>query len=914
MQNKIIAILLATVMSVNILAVPIFAKETVEDEEQNYGLIPYTEDNDKIFNMLFPQREDQNADPIIPEIDGDGGINVMSLVNTSELPESYNTDVVNQTDKVRNQGKWGTCWAFSSMTTLERRMEQDSSQKYDFSEEYMLQKMGKYGGLGYSVDTKNFGGNCFMSYAYMAGLNGIMNESDYPYDTRNDLSPDFDSSDKGNLRATDISYFFSSSSNKRNGEDRIKEECVNRAKATIMEYGSIVAEMYWGNTSKNYNPKTGAYRYNGGFRSANHQITIVGWDDNYDASNFLPSSGVKENGAWIIQNSYGTNYGINGYNYVSYEDIPLTPLGTIMGYETVAPDETVYDHDCGMPRIGYKNLYYRIDEPNRYEYDDGTMYYGNYFPLNGKESIESVSFFTNEIIDYLPLDEQGLPLDIYVVPVYTNEKGQKVLENGKRQLVCAGYIPSYTGWHTVKFDPVTFDTDEVAVYIHTTGMYFKTEGVNEYRYNPMWLEFNHSYFDTKMQNNESFYFMLTGDKGRRIDDDIKPSELKPAAYEFNPGVPQRVYNYNNDEIGNIAIKIKTKHAHTYEVYETKKPATCTEDGLGVYQCACGESYEGVIPKLDHAYEETGRKDATCKESGYVDYKCAGCEKTKQEILPKENEQHTYGEGVITKAPTCGTTGTMEYKCLTCDKTKTETLPLDPGNHKFVDGEGIIYKSTCAYTGKQRCECGKETRDLPLTDHEYNEEYTRDVRPTCISKGEESRHCKREFCGARTDVREVPVVDHDYQVIYARSYGCQEKKVEVSLCPGCMDRKERELEEYGDHIRSEKVIQRATVFSTGKKDIVCGICNASFDETQTIPKLAPTIKLSATSKSIKKKKSFTLKVSGLAYGDAIKSYVSSKKKVATVTAKGVVKGKKKGTAYITVTLKSGKTAKCKVKVK
>ena len=44
-----------------------------------------------------------------------------------------------------------------------------------------------------------------------------------------------------------------------------------------------------------------------------------------------------------------------------------------------------------------------------------------------------------------------------------------------------------------------------------------------------------------------------------------------------------------------------------------------------------------------------------------------------------------------------------------------------------------------------------------------------------------------------------------------------------------------------------------------------------------------------------------------------TYKSSNKKIATVTSKGIVTGKKAGTA--TITIKSGKiTKKCKIKVK
>ena len=53
---------------------------------------------------------------------------------------------------------------------------------------------------------------------------------------------------------------------------------------------------------------------------------------------------------------------------------------------------------------------------------------------------------------------------------------------------------------------------------------------------------------------------------------------------------------------------------------------------------------------------------------------------------------------------------------------------------------------------------------------------------------------------------------------------------------------------------------------------------------------------------------------MAYGDSIKSWASSNKKIVTVDKNGKIKaGTKTGTAKITVTLKSGKKATLKVKV-
>lgn len=116
--------------------------------------------------------------------------------------------------------------------------------------------------------------------------------------------------------------------------------------------------------------------------------------------------------------------------------------------------------------------------------------------------------------------------------------------------------------------------------------------------------------------------------------------------------------------------------------------------------------------------------------------------------------------------------------------------------------------------------------------------------------------------------------------------------------------------------SWKTVKAATVFAIGKKECKCQSCNQK--KTQTIPKLKPTIKLSATNKTIARNKYYTLSITKLAKGDSIKTVRSNNTGIATVkkvkTNQFRITGKKKGTTTVTVVLKSGKKATCKITVK
>lgn len=137
------------------------------------------------------------------------------------------------------------------------------------------------------------------------------------------------------------------------------------------------------------------------------------------------------------------------------------------------------------------------------------------------------------------------------------------------------------------------------------------------------------------------------------------------------------------------------------IYSSKITVAATEnaDGIRTYTCSkCGNSYETVIPKLNHVHVYTGSVTApTCLEQGYTTYTCK-CGDTYVDdyvavtdhtrVIDPAVESTCYSKG-LTEGAHCGECG----KVLTAQK----ELALIP--HNFV---GV----TCTYCGKIDNICGE----------------------------------------------------------------------------------------------------------------------------------------------------------------------------------------------------------------
>ncbi|TAN39348.1 MAG: hypothetical protein EPN25_11840 [Nitrospirae bacterium] len=299
-------------------------------------------------------------------------------------PASYDLRTLGKLSPVKNQSSCGDCWAFATMGSLESGLL--TKETWNFSENNLKNTHGfDFGHCS--------GGNGDMSTAYLARWSGAINETDDPYNIGSNISP---SGLTVQRHVQDVIFIPA----RANSTDN------TNIKQAVMDYGAVMTSYYASAfvgpnnlypTGACYSSTCTTYNYTGANQS-DHAVAIVGWDDTFPSSSFSPAA--TGNGAFIIRNSWGTTWGVNGgYFYISYYD-------TKLGY-----DRNHVFHTAESP-ANYSRIY-QYDPLGwtanaGYGYGSTTAWFANIFTAAATEQVSAVSFYT------------ASPNSAYEIYVYSN--------------------------------------------------------------------------------------------------------------------------------------------------------------------------------------------------------------------------------------------------------------------------------------------------------------------------------------------------------------------------------------------------------------------------------------------------------------------------------------------------------------
>ena len=334
------------------------------------------------------------------------------------FPRKYDLRTSNRVTAVRDQGGYGVCWAFAALGSVESQYLVQGGGVTDLSEMHLGWFAFK-DGVSFKSNTPDplqNGGNNFMSAALLARWTGPVSESDAPYSDR----PTLPSSSYANQFHVQDVFVLGLT------DDRVTKDVL---KKLVTTYGGVSVAYY--EKDAYFNSLTNAYHY-AGTSDPNHQVLLVGWDDDFRKEFFaVQTAGTtipRNNGAWLIKNSWGTGWGDNGYFWISYEDTGFRD-GAVFIPEATSNYQYIYDYDPlgATMMVGYKNP---------------TAWASNVFVADRDLDLKAVSFYTADANVS------------YEISVYRGVKQGDAI-SGTRVFTQSG-SEVFAGYHTIKLNKSVF--------------------------------------------------------------------------------------------------------------------------------------------------------------------------------------------------------------------------------------------------------------------------------------------------------------------------------------------------------------------------------------------------------------------------------------------------------------------------
>ena len=308
---------------------------------------------------------------------------VRAAAYETPMPEKYDLREHGGVTPVKDQAKSGSCWAFSTIACMESSMAWQGYGKakdFDFSEAHLAWFSLRQSTVdpsdptyGDGIDAENpfdEGSNLFFSSATLMRGSGVQLESNAPWTNpqsgeeamRDMAQPESDRyASYGRLYDAQWMYYYD----------------INEVKQALLQNGNV--SMAYFHCPDGYSEGNACHYQNLTNRYANHAVEIVGWDNSFPKDNFNESMRPRKNGAWLVKGSWGTEYGKDGYYWLSYDDPSISSIWTL----------------TAKPKNVYDNIYqYDGTIPLATLYSTGNRRAANRFLSTKNETLTHVAFWS----------------------------------------------------------------------------------------------------------------------------------------------------------------------------------------------------------------------------------------------------------------------------------------------------------------------------------------------------------------------------------------------------------------------------------------------------------------------------------------------------------------------------------------
>lgn len=330
---------------------------------------------------------------------------------------------------------------------------------------------------------------------------------------------------------------------------------------------------------------------------------------------------------------------------------------------------------------------------------------------------------------------------------------------------------------------------------------------------------------------------------------VKESDLNKASGAITDTSSFTVSYTAGDEWGTAddgSSKIAKGETATFTVKPDSNLAagTYTEDFIVItdrtaYADASAGTQDKALARFTLTYKVEHESDGKLHYSDLTGHYnlCKNC----QAIINKVNhtfDVKTVNEDTLAAPADCVNPAKYFYSCECGAHTNDTALVFengDPNGHKF--GEWKASKSAdCTTGGKEKHICSvckaEEERDTAPLGHDWNADYTTDVKPTCTQPGSKSIHCSR--CDATKDVTEIEPTGHSFGEwtvsIDSTCVAGGQKTRKCEIC-GYTEYEDTDIDPDAHEWEENYTIDKEpTCTIEGSKSIHCSRCDATKDST------------------------------------------------------------------------------------